>query len=198
MSTPTLSTRTAERLRAAHAMREEDASETLYAFVRALRAQGWSLAAIAAPMGVSREMVRLWQLKAEEMDLPSVTVEALPERPIPKATIEAEEVAARAAARERLERKWLDKNLPRMLELKPAAEALRGPSVFNPIGASASREYTRLINETLDAGVRQRVLADALGVKQVTLNRRRRLGKGKTAPSEKVSSWARPDWPKTA
>lgn len=197
-STPQLSARTADRLREAYARRDEDNSEGLYALVAALRAQGWSLATIGAPLGISREMVRLWQLKAADLDLPAVTVEAKPTRPVPKATVEAEEAAARRVARDRLEQKWLDKNLPMMLLLKPAAEALRGPSMFNPEGAAASREYTRLINETLDAGVRQSVLADALGVKQATLNRRRRLGKGKTAPSEKISAWARPDWPRTA
>lgn len=198
MSTPTLSPRTAERLKDAHARRDTDGPEALYALVQGLRVAGWSLGAIATPLGVSREIVRVWATKASTMGLPPVTVET-PTRAVPKATIEAEEANARRDARDRREQSILTANLPRLKALQADAESLRGPSAFSPERASASREYTKLIDETLKAGVRGRVLAEALGVQQITLHARlRRSGLRKTAPSEKVPSWATPGWSKGA
>jgi len=190
--TPALSTVTADRLKTAHGAHKEGISEPLYALVLALRLVGWPLASIATPLGVSREIVRLWQVRATEFThLPTVTVEA-PTRAVPKATIESEEVAMRRSTRERRERDTLAANLPRLLELQPLAEALRGPSKFDPTKADASAEYTRLIDTTLRGGVRGRVLADALGVQEITLHARlRRSGLRQTAPSEKVPSWAK-------
>lgn len=198
MATPTLSARTTERLRDAHARRETDGYEALYALVAALRTAGWPLASIATPLGVSREIIRIWANRATELDLPAVTVE-MPNRAVPKATIESEQAAARKTSRLRREKTVLERNLPRLKELQPDAEALRGPSSHNPAGAAASAEYTRLIDETLRSGVRGRVLAEALGVQQITLNARlRRSGLRKTAPSEKIPSWATPGWEKGA
>lgn len=203
MSTTTtaeLSTRTADWLKSAHSVRDRDNYFSLLALVLALRTAGWTLAAIAAPLGVSREIVRQWAVKAAETPgLPEVSVEAPPPKPTPKAAVESAASQARRSASEQLEREILAKNLPRLLELQPEAEALRGPSQFHPERAAASAEYTRLIDRTLRAGVRGRVLAEALGVQQITLHARlRRSGLRKTAPSEKVPGWATPGWEKGA
>jgi len=198
-TTQELTNRTADRLKEAHGRRETDGTEPLFALVLALRRAGWTLQSIADPLDVSREIVRQWQKRAEEMELPTVTVESPPAAQVPKATIEAEQAEARRTARDRVEAEVLARNLPRMLELQPTAEGLRGPSMFNPQGAAASAEYTRLIDQTLKGGVRGRVLAEALGVQQITLHARlRRSGLRKTAPSEKVPSWATPGWTETA
>ena len=195
-TTPALSSDTIDWLRAAYGMRTRDNFMSLLTLVHALRTAGWTLAAIAAPLDVSREIVRQWQVKAAEVpDLPKVTVETPPKKPKPKAEIESIEAAERRKARDALEIEVLERNLPRLRELQPHAEALRGPSEFNPVGAAASAEYTRLIDETLKAGVRSRVLASELGVQVITLHARlRRSGLRKTAPSEHVPGWAKPGW----
>lgn len=195
MTTPQLSTRTTERLINAHAIREEDGFEALLAIVEALRNEGWPLKSIAEPLGVSREIVRVWAKRAATMDLPTVTVESLP-RIVPQSTIDAEQAAARRVNRARREAEALARNVPRLLELQADAESLRGPSAFSPRQAAASAEYTRLIDQTLRAGVRGRVLAEALGVQQITLHARmRRSGLRQTAPSEKIPAWAKTkDW----
>lgn len=198
--TPVLSEDTVDWLRAAYSMRTRDNFLSLLVLVHALRTAGWTLAAIAAPLDVSREIVRQWAVKAAQTPgLPSVKVESPPPRPKPKAEQEAEDAEARRRARDALEAEVLERNLPRLRELQPHAEALRGPSEFNPIGAAASAEYTRLIDETLKAGVRSRVLAQELGVQVITLHARlRRSGLRKTAPSEHVPGWAKPGWADTA
>ena len=194
MITPALSARTTERLQDAHRNRHKNGYEPLYALVKALRAVGWPLISISDPLDVSREIVRVWEKRALTMELPSVTVE-LPSVSIPKATIEAEEAAARRSVRDRREAALLAANLPRLRELQPAAEALRGPSRFSPELAEASLEYTQLINSTVRAGVRVRILADALGIQPITINARlRRSGLRKRAPSEREPQWARSDW----
>ena len=191
MSTATLSTTTSDRLVAAHNRRFEDGYVSLYALVAALRASGWTLQAIATPLGVSREMVRQWQIGSESMDLPPVTVEPMVKM-MTKEEIHREGVSARLRERDRREIAILEDYLPRLKELKPMAEALRGPSRFNPEGAAASAEYTRLIDEALRAGLRAPVLAEALGVQHITLMARlRRSGLRQTAPSEKVPAWAK-------
>jgi len=195
MESPKMSPATVDRLKRAHDARTTEGPEALYALVRALRTAGWTLAAIAEPLGVTREAVRLWEQKYEELVLPSVTVE-VPAYGVPKAVVEAEEAAARKSARERREAEVLRQNLPRLLALQDDAQNLRGPTARNPGRADASREYTALIDETVRAGVRARVLADALGVKMITVNARlRRSGLRQTAPSEKVPNWAKtPEW----
>jgi transcriptional regulator of acetoin/glycerol metabolism len=191
---PTLSPSLVARLREAHAMRREN-EIPLLALVHALRATGWSLQAIAEPLGVTREIVRVWNKKAEDLtDLPRLTVEAAPSH-ISKETERNESVAMRRLIRDQREKAVLDAHLPRLRELKPLAEALRGPSRFDPTKASASLEYTTLLNETLAAGVRTRVLAEALGIKEITIHARlRRGGFRKTSPSEQVPQWAQPTW----
>lgn len=192
--TPALSPATAARLKAAHAVRREN-EIPLLALVHALRATGWSLASIAEPLEVSREIIRVWDKKYLGLtDPPTVTVETVPSF-VPKATIASEEASMRQSAREVKETAALAAALPRLQELQPLAENLRGPSRFNPAGGEASREYTELLNATLAAGVRTRVLAEALGVKEITIHARlRRAGFRKTSPSEYVPQWARPDW----
>lgn len=196
--TPTLSPSTTQRLKDAHARRETDGFEPLLALVAALRDAGWPLASIANPLAVSREIVRVWAKRAAAMDLQPVTVEPVPVV-VSAATIDSEKSEARRLTRDRREAEVLARNLPRLQELKPIAEALRGPSMFSPKEAAASAEYTRLLDETVRAGVRTRVVAEALGIQIITINARlRRSGLRKTAPTERVPGWATPGWEKSA
>lgn len=188
--TPTLSAATTARLKAAHEDRREY-EPGLLAIVVALRDAGWPLQSIAEPLGVSREIVRVWQRKAADLtDLPRVSVEAPPDY-VTKEEIYSEEVAMRRMARDAREARILADALPRLRALKADAEALRGPSRHDPVKSGASREYTDLLNATLAKGVRTRVLAEALGIKEITIHARlRRGGYRKMAPSESRPAWA--------
>jgi hypothetical protein len=195
MSTPQLDSETLGWLKWAHDTREDRGFNELYALVRSLRAAGWPLASISFPLGVSRETPRIWENKAIELGLPLVPVPTcIREKSVDQLRIER----AQLLREERLERERaaLEAFLPRLLALQPQAEALRGPSWASPENAAASAEYTRLLHETIQAGVRGQVLADALGVAKITVYARlRRSGLHKTSPSEKVPTWAKTeDW----
>jgi len=190
MGTPQLDQNTAGDLRYYFTCHQQGSSDDLYAFVRSLRAAGWPLASISTALDVSRETPRIWARKAEDLGLDLMPV------PVPiRALTQLELQKRRQEDRLESERQALEANLPRLLELQPKAEALRGPSWARPENAAASAEYTRLIDETLKAGVRGRILAEALNVAEITIHARlRRSGLRKTAPSEKVPSWATPGW----
>lgn len=196
--TPTLTKKTAARLQAAHEDRKVF-EPGLLAIVVALRRAGWPLQSIAEPLGVSREIVRVWERKAADLtDLPRISVEAPPEY-VTKEEVYTEEVAMRRMSRDAREARILADALPRLKELKDDAESLRGPSRHDPVKSGASREYTQLLNDTLAKGVRTRVLAEALGIKEITIHARlRRGGFRKMAPSESRPAWAEHTYNKTS
>lgn len=170
--------------------------EALYTYLTAARRAGWSLASLGEACGVTREAVRQWLLVADlNSDLEQIEVPGPPVRQT-KENLRHQRMHEAEVEQQAL----LDKFLPRLLSLQPDAEALRGPSSSSPLKAAASAEYTRLIHEALEAGVRPSRLARALEVRVVTLYARlRRGGYKKAAPSEirrgKIPQWSGSDLP---
>jgi hypothetical protein len=164
----------------------------LYGPLLALREAGWTLAALAAPLGVTREAVRNWLLAAEALDPPRQPAAAPPPSPAQRQAAAGRAAAAEARARRDTEaRAAVDRYLPRLRQLQDDAAALRGPSASSPRLAAASAEYTALLNDAVTAGAPVALLADALGIRQATVySRLRRAGYRKPAPSEHAPQWA--------
>lgn len=161
----------------------------LYPLLLSLHEAGWSLAALAAPFGVTRESIRLWLNRARDAGAAIVAVPAPPA----ETAGQASEREHRAAAQLRREasKALIAEYLPRLKELQGDAQALRGPSESNARQAAASAEYTRLLNEVISRGASPTPLARALGIQVVTINARlRRGGYRRPAPSERQPRWA--------
>ena len=190
---PRLPDDVAAQFREAHDNRNTVGFDQLYALSHAARDAGWSLGSIASSLDVTRESVRLWSVRGEEMGLRLI----VPPPPTPPTTKADMIRIERARVRDRVETREttaLATRLPRLLELQEDAEGLRGPSTTNPEKASASQEYTALINEAVEAGVRVSTLAKALNIEVVTIyTRLRRGGYRPLAPSE-VKHGRYPSW----
>jgi hypothetical protein len=166
--------------------------EALFAIIHSLRESGWTLNAIALPLGVTRETVRLWAKAAEATDgLPALDLPAPPTPPPTKSQVDAKRVSTKRALATARDNRILDKVLPELLSLQEQAQGLRGPSELDPATAAASKRYTELLAEARSAGISPTVLARALGIKPVTIAARlRRHGYRPKAPSEN----AMPPW----
>jgi len=157
-----------------------------------LHEAGWSLAALAGPMGVTREGMRTWLRAAAALDPPRDPAPPPPPSAAARAAA-AQEAATRARRAQRSETTAvaLGRHLPLLLALQGDARALRGPSSSSPELAEASAAYTAALDAAINDGAPVAVLAEALGIKQATVYARlRRGGYRKRAPSEHVPQWA--------
>lgn len=192
---PTVSEPLRSDLQHAHAARHDQGYDPLYALAFSAREVGWSLGSLAEVVGVTRESIRQWANRGEQVyGSPPLTVTPPPTPPMTKAEQNrAERTMARLVSESR-EDKMIAARLPRLLEVKEVAESLRGPSSHSPEKAAASAEYTALIHECLDAGIRATRLAKALDIEVVTIYARlRRGGYRPLAPSE-VEHQRFPSW----
>lgn len=166
-------------------------STPLHTLLLSARNAGWTLQALGEACGVTREAVRQWLLVAElHTDLPVVDV------PEPEHYVTLEEERLNRSVNAELEQvELLEHYLPLLRAVKGDAESLRGPSASNPKKAAASVEYTRLLNEALEMGLRPSRLAKELDIQIVTIYARlRRGGYRPLAPSEKsrLTGWKPP------
>jgi len=170
-----------------------DGTPEFNATVHALVSAGWTLASISAPLGATRESVRLWSNRGAAG--PSVEVPAAPPSAAARDTARRrQELDAERRGRKGRELDALQEYLPKLRELQPSAQSLRGPSASSEYYASASAEYTRLLAEAIDAGAPVVRLAEALGIKTVTIHARlRRWGYRKASPSERPVQWTTRD-----
>lgn len=169
-----LPTDVAAALRTAHADVDK---RYLQSIIVSLRQEGWTLASIAAPLGVSREWIRQIESSVEDTDdalrFAARTEFTAPERPhIPEPV---------RLVKPRPE----PETLARLKELQPYAQRVRANS--SQYRAEAE-EYTRLLyKEHNDRGVSIYRLAKELGVTHGALRFRLvRYGYHKTDSSSKV------------
>lgn len=190
---PALPSEVVDLLTEAQEARHTTGPEALFAITKSLRDAGWTLNAIALPIGVTRETVRLWAKAAEELpELPVLDLPAPPQQAPTKSQVDRKRINTKKALAEARDKRVFDELLPEMLELQPLAQKLRGPSENAPEIADASRRYTELLAEAIAAGMSPTVLARALGIKPVTVAARlRRHGYRPKAPSEnQMPPWA--------
>lgn len=143
--------------------------EQLYGYLVCLRDKGWSLSAIATPLGLSRERVRQVTENVRANSL-QYEVPELPTKPV----------------KERVEKVVIEPSsevVSRLLELQPMAQSVRGKSQKY---RAQGEEYTRLIASEIQRGVITSHLADKLGVTHSALNFRLvRYGYAETSSSAK-------------
>jgi len=132
---------------------------TLPYLARVLRDSGWTLSAIAEPLGLTRERVRQIINSATDKDYESLADFAnsigfeIPAPP-PKPVLEERKKSVRPTVGQ--------ENIERMLELQPFARQVRSNS---PLYRAEGEEYTRLIAyEHLERGVSLFSLSKELGV----------------------------------
>lgn len=190
---PALPSEVVALLQEAQEARHTAGPEALFAITKALRDSGWTLNAIALPIGVTRETVRLWAKAAEELEhLPELDLPGPPKGPPTKSQVDAKRISSKRAIQQARDKKVLDAYLTDLLELQPKAQLLRGPSENAPDVADASKRYTELLAEAIAGGISPTVLARELGIKPVTIAARlRRHGYRPKAPSEnQMPPWA--------
>ena len=147
-----------------HTLRDlkDTGGNNLHAYIVALRDKGWSLSAIATPLGLSRERVRqLSETHPFDISYSRLTcnsngyeVPELPTKPV----------------KERVERVVIEPSgevVSRLLELQPMAQSVRGKSQKY---RTQGEEYTRLLASEIQRGVLTSHLADKLGVTHSALN----------------------------
>ena len=163
---------------AVHTLRDlkDTGGNNLHAYIVALRDKGWSLSAIATPLGLSRERIRQlsethpFDLGYSQLICNSNGYE-LPELPT-------------KPVKERVEKVVIEPSgevVSRLLELQPMAQSVRGKSQKY---RTQGEEYTRLIASEIQRGVLTSHLADKLGVTHSALNFRLvRYGYAETSSS---------------
>lgn len=130
--------------------------EALADYISALRGEGWSLAAIAEPVQVSRERIR--QLSdVDEYDTMLRTRRAVARgEALPRVTTKP--------VIEKIKPPVIEPNMAvveRLREIQPLAQSVRGNS---PRYRREAEEYSRLVAEQLARGVRVKTLAELLEV----------------------------------
>ena len=141
---------------------------TLPYIARRLRDSGWTLGAIAEPLGVTRERVRqiISTVDREDEDTVSSIVKSvgidIPPAPEKISVIRERERQLERERKESVRAEPLRENLDRLRELQPLAQQVRSNS---PKYRVEAEEYTRLLaHEHLERGVSLFRLAKELGV----------------------------------
>lgn len=126
----------------------------LRARVAALRAAGWSLAAVGAPMGANRSTTRMWQLGAADGDAAA----SAEETPIP-----------RPPTRQNLTSVRLYPDVPPaerddLIRLAESARQVRGWTPQDAPTRQDAAEFERRLREYVSRGVPLKRIADHVGV----------------------------------
>jgi predicted transcriptional regulator len=121
------------------------------AYATLLHNAGWTLQAIATPLGITRESIRLYAV-ADHKEETLAKVTTLPIPAIPTVEI-YKTVIKRTSPNPDV--------LLRLKELQPLAQQVRSSS---PKYREEAEEYTKLIHETLESGVSSYRLAKLLGI----------------------------------
>lgn len=142
------------------------------AYVAALRATGWSLAAIGLPLGVTREYVRQLALDAPAVaDLPPVPAPVRVER------------ARRPLLRDSLPR-ISDERAADLRRLHAVCRTVNGGTAADDPRREASVRFTEMVAEDYARGVPVRWIANAVGVTPYAIKARlARHGYTEAAPS---------------
>lgn len=131
-------------------------NDALNNYIAALRQAGWTLAAIGEGMGVTREAVRLRQLRATRIDthshIPAVPVRIKPTKK-PRPVIPPTTLAL-------------------LLELKAQAMQVNGVTALDSPLRVASERYSELLAEQVLAGVSIYRIARQLGVTHLAIRAR--------------------------
>lgn len=152
-SLPVLPDDESERLRVMRAAGGEQLP-ALRARVAALRAAGWSLAAVGAPLGANRSTTRMWQLGATDEDAAASAQEHPVPRPLPTKAAPFVRLYPDVPASERDE----------LMRLAESARKVRGWTPKDAPTREDAAEFERRLREYHERGVPLKRLADHVGV----------------------------------
>ena len=156
-------------------LRDNKQKELFADYVALLRAEGWSLASIADPLGLTRERIRQVALSCESLELAEKFAEVRGWE-IPAVPIRPNKYVRRLPA----PLKPSEETVARLMALKPIASSVRWTS---DKGRAEAEEYVGIIAKEVERGVSVYMVAKSLGVTPLAI--RSRLSRyGHMTPTE--------------
>lgn len=145
-------------------LRENKHREMFADYVALLRTEGWSLASIADPLGVTRERIRQVALSCESVELAEQFADARAWE-IPAVPMRPNKYVRKLPA----PLKPSEETVARLMALKPVASSVRWSS---DKGRAEAEEYVGLIAKEIERGVSVYMVAKSLGVTPLAIRSR--------------------------
>ena len=145
-------------------LRDNKHSEMFADYVELLREEGWSLASIADPLGVTRERIRQIANSCKSLELAEAFADARGWK-VPRVPY----LAPKYMRKTPIPLKPSEETVARLMALKPVASSVRWASSK---GRAEAEEYVGIIADEIKRGVTVYMVAKSLGVTPLAIRSR--------------------------